>query len=73
MNMLIAVMSQPFADVYENEETYRNMQIVEMIMSNLDLVDLKKQFKNKKYIIVLRPESNEFEIEDRVITELKEF
>ncbi len=58
MNMLIAVMSQPFADVYENEETYRNMQIVEMIMSNLDLVDLKKQFKNKKYIIVLRPESD---------------
>ena len=58
MNMLIAVMSQPFADVYENEETYRNMQIVEMIVSNLDLVDLKEQFKNQKYIIVLRPETD---------------
>ncbi len=49
------------------------MQIVEMIVSFLDLVNLKDVFKNQKYIIVLRPESNEFEIEDRVITELKEF
>jgi hypothetical protein len=71
--MLIAVMSQPFADVYENEETYRNMQIVEMIVSFIDLVNLKDVFKNQKYIIVLSPESNEFEIEDRIIAELKEF
>ena len=55
MNMLIAVMGSPFADVQAHEETYRNMQIVELIVEHLDLVNLKNVFKNKKYIIVLRP------------------
>jgi hypothetical protein len=58
MNMLIAIMGNPFADVQANEETYRNMQIVELIVAHLDLVNLKDVFKNQKYIIVLRPESN---------------
>jgi hypothetical protein len=58
MNMLITVMGSPFADVKAREETYRNMQIVELIVEHLDLVNLNYAFKNKKYIIVLRPESN---------------
>ncbi len=44
-----------------------------MIVSHLDLVNLIDVFKNQKYIILLKPESNEVEYEDRVITELKEF
>ncbi len=62
MNMLIAVMGNQFAYVQANEETYRNMQIVELILEHLDLVKLKNVFKNKKYIIVLRPESNKIQV-----------
>jgi hypothetical protein len=33
------------------------MQIVELIVEHIDLVNLNDKFKNKRYIIDIRPES----------------
>ena len=71
MNMLIAVMGNPFADVQAHEETYRNMQIVELIVEHIDLVNLKSKFENKKYIIVLRPESYKIQVENHKTSDLE--
>ncbi len=71
MNMLIAVMGSPFADVQAHEETYRIKQILELIVEHLDLVNLKNLFKNKKYIIVLRPEFNKIQVENNKISDLE--
>ncbi len=46
MNMLIAGMGKPFAHVQTHEETYRNIQIVELIVEHLDLLNFKNVFKN---------------------------
>ena len=70
MNMLIAVMGNQFAYVQANEETYRNMQIVEIMLEHIDLVDLKYVFENKKYIIVLRPESYKIQVENHKTSDL---
>ncbi len=50
MNMLIAVMGNPFNDVQTHEETYRNMQIVELIVEHFDLVNFKNLFKIKNIL-----------------------
>ncbi len=63
MNMLIAVMGNQFSYVQANEETYRNKQIVELIIEHLDLINLNNLFKNKKYILILRPESKKIQTE----------
>ncbi len=70
MNMLIAVMGKPFTYVQINEETYRNMQIVELIVAHLYLVNLKDEFKNKKYIIVLSLESMKIQDENHKTSDL---
>ncbi len=71
MNMLIAVMGNQFAYVQANEETYRNMQIVEIMLEHFDLINLKDVLKDKKYIIVLRPESYKIQVENHKTSDLE--
>lgn len=58
LNLIIAIMGEPFDEVKQNMAVHRYKQMVEMIMDNLDKVDLKQMFKRHKYILVVQPEKN---------------
>lgn len=66
LNMLIAVMSEPFEDVKENKDAYVLRKKVSFIVTYLDLIDLKKEFGKNKYIMIVKPEDIE---EDQEKTE----
>jgi hypothetical protein len=69
MNMVIAVMSEPFGDVQARKVGYQLQQQIDFIVDFKDLIDLKKTFKNEKYIMVLKPEQAEAE-ENRNIDDI---
>lgn len=56
MNMLIAVMSTPFGEVLEKATLFRYRQQLSFIVDFIDHVDIKKQFKNMRYVMVVKPE-----------------
>jgi hypothetical protein len=56
MNMVIAVMSEPFEDVKNAKVAYQLQQQIEFIVDFRDLVDLKEKYKKEKYIMVIKPE-----------------
>ena len=59
MNMVIAVMSEPFEDVKESKEAYQLQQQLDFIVDFQDLVDLKVDYIKEKYIMVIKPEQVE--------------
>jgi acyl-coenzyme A synthetase/AMP-(fatty) acid ligase len=64
LNMLIAVMSEPFEEVKENRDALILKKKIEFIVTYIDLIDLQEKFKKDKYIMIVRPEDNEQEEED---------
>jgi hypothetical protein len=61
MNMLIAVMAEPFLFVSENANLYKYQQQISIIVDCIDVLDLKEIFSGKKYILIVRPETNRVE------------
>lgn len=59
MNMVIAVMSEPFEDVKNSKVAYQLQQQIDFIVDFQDLVDLKKEYMKEKYIMVIKPEQVE--------------
>lgn len=54
MNMLIAIMGETFGDVTEKAEQNGLKEQINLINDHIWLLDLKKTFKNKKYLIIVR-------------------
>jgi hypothetical protein len=54
--MLIAVMSTPFGEVMEKKDLFKYKQYISIIVDYIDLVDIKKNYKSFKYIMVVKPE-----------------
>jgi hypothetical protein len=57
MNMLIAVMNEPFTTVGENKALHKFQQQVSIIVDSIDVIDINTIFKDYRYIIVIRPEA----------------
>ena len=62
MNMVIAVMSEPFEDVKNSKVAYQLQQQIEFIVDFEDLIDVQEIFKGQKYIMVIKPEQVEAEV-----------
>mgnify|MGYP003945086551 CR=1 FL=1 len=58
MNMLIAIMGETFGTVTEESEESGLSEQVTIIADHAWLIDLKKVFKNQKYIIRVKPSSS---------------
>lgn len=72
MNMLIAIMGETFGDVLASaEESGLNEQVV-LINDHAWLLNLKKIFKNQKYIIRLEPSTSSSEEMDKNMEYLKD-
>ena len=56
MNMIIAIMSEKFAEVGANAELYKFQQQISIINDFLWVVDLKARFQKDKYILIIKPE-----------------
>ena len=56
MNMLIAVMAEPFGDVASKADLYKYKSQIEIIHDHQDLVDVGALFKKHKYIMIIKPE-----------------
>ena len=73
MNMLIAIMSDTFADVESNEEINTLKEQISMISDYEWLVDLQKTFKNQKYVIRVAPYSGHMKEKDVVLDAINDF
>ena len=51
MNMLIAIMTQTFTDVMDNEQRSSLQEKISIIKDHIWLLDYKSLFKNKKYLM----------------------
>ena len=51
MNMLIAIMAKTFSDVMENETESSLNEKINIISDHIWIIDYKKIFENKKYLI----------------------
>ena len=58
MNMLIAIMSEPFGDVQENKLKHLSQFKVGMILDFKDKIDVQKVFREYKYILIVSPEES---------------
>lgn len=56
MNMVIAVMSEPFEDVKNSKVAYQLQQQIDFIVDFEDLIDIQRKYKGQKYIMVIKPE-----------------
>jgi len=56
-------MAQPFGEVSENKDMYRNRQRVEMIIDHISLVDVKNEFLEYRYIMIVKPEESQIDVE----------
>lgn len=56
MNMIIAIMSEKFAEVGQNKELYKFQQQIDIINDFLWMLNLKKKFAKDKYILIIKPE-----------------
>ena len=59
MNMIIAIMSEKFAEVGANAELYKFQQQISIINDFLWVVDLKARFQKDKYILVIKPNTGD--------------
>ena len=73
MNMLIAIMSDTFADVESNKEINTLMEQIAMISDYEWLVDLQKVFNNQKYVIRVAPYSGHMKDKDLVLDAINDF
>lgn len=58
MNMLIAIMSEPFGDVQENKLKHLSQFKVGIILDFKDKIDVKHAFREFKYILIISPEES---------------
>lgn len=73
MNMLIAIMSDTFADVESNKEINTLKEQIAMISDYEWLVDLQQSFKDQKYVIRLAPYSGHMKDKDLVLDAINDF
>ena len=66
MNMLIAIMSNTFAEVLENAESNALSEQLALIDDNMFIVNFNKMFFNQKYILRIAMNSHDEEEEDPV-------
>jgi len=65
MNMLIAIMAKTFSDVMEKEKQSSVQEKISLINDHIFIVDYKKIFHNKKYLIKVSQINTEYtEIQD---------
>ena len=72
MNMLIAIMGETFGSVQEASVESGLRERVVLISDHAWLLDLKKIFKGKKYIIIVTPSVGSDSSSDPVIHSMKE-
>ena len=72
MNMLIAIMGDTFGQVLEGATESGIREQVVLISDHAWLLDLKKIFKGKKYIIIVTPSVGEEGSSDPIISTVKE-
>lgn len=73
MNMLIAIMSDTFANVESNKEINTLKEQIAMISDYEWLVDLQESFKDQKYVIRLAPYSGHMKDKDLVLDSINDF
>mgnify|MGYP006089493369 CR=1 FL=1 len=73
MNMLIAIMSDTFANVESNKEINTLKEQIAMISDYEWLVDLQESFKDQKYVIRLAPYSGHMKDKDLVLDAINDF
>jgi hypothetical protein len=66
MNMLIAIMGETFGDVTAKAEQNGLKEQISLINDHIWLLDLKKTFKNQKYLIIVRKTRSEEALEQKV-------
>lgn len=66
MNMLIAIMGETFGAVTEKAEQNGLKEQISLINDHIWLLDLKKTFKNQKYLIIVKKTSAEESSEEKV-------
>lgn len=59
MNMLIAIMGDTYNAVYDGAVENGLKERVALMDDHLWLIDLQKEFKNQKYVLIVKP-SNDF-------------
>lgn len=59
MNMLIAIMGDTYNAVYDGAVENGLRERVALMDDHLWLIDLQKEFKNQKYVLIVKP-SNDF-------------
>ena len=72
MNMLIAIMGETFAQVQEAAVENGLREQVVLIADHLWLLNIKKIFKDQKYVFIVKPSATSGAEEDIVISEMKE-
>jgi len=68
MNMLIAIRGETFGAVTEKAEQNGLKEQINLINDHIWLLDLKKTFKNQKYLIIVRKTRSAEESEEQVST-----
>ena len=68
LNFIIALMSESHAAVRESSAVYSYKQTVELIRAHMNIVDIKKTFQNKRYIMIVQPEQTAIEEIDQAET-----
>jgi hypothetical protein len=58
MNMLIAVMSDTYANVQDGAEENKCKEKIILMSDHLWLVSLQEKFKNQKYILIVKPRND---------------
>ena len=66
MNMLIAIMSNTFAEVLENAESNALSEQLALIDDNMFIVNFNKMFFNQKYILRIAMTDHSEEVEDPI-------
>jgi hypothetical protein len=66
MSMLIAIMGETFGDVTRNAEQNILKEQISLINDHIWLLDLKKTFKNQKYLIIVKKAASDETSEKQV-------
>ena len=72
MNMLIAIMGDTFSIVQQSKEESGLREQVQLISDHAQLLDLKKLFHGKKYIIRIFPGGSDGLDDDYVVDQVKD-
>lgn len=71
MNMLIAIMSNTFAEVLEDAESNTLAEQLSLIFDNMFIINFNRMFKNHKYILRISVTDEAIDEEDPIETAIQ--